>query len=85
MFDIDEQIVFNTQDVGCLKQMPGGDWKMTEQDDDTIAVMNLRWCPPPNDMFMAATATGGILAMWQVSISSNTCFRARNLMNEIFS
>ena len=47
--------------------MPGGEWKMTEQDDDTIAVMNLRWCPPPNDMFMAATATGGILAIWQIS------------------
>jgi WD40 repeat protein len=67
VFDIDEKIVFNTQDVGCLKQMPGGEWKMTEQDDDTIAVMNLRWCPPPNDMFMAATATGGILAIWQIS------------------
>jgi WD40 repeat protein len=67
VFDIDEQAVFNTQDVGCLKQMPSGDWKMTQQDDDTVAVMNLRWCPPPNDVFMCATATGGIVAMWQVS------------------
>jgi WD40 repeat protein len=66
VFDIDEQVVFNTQDVGCLKQMPSGDWKMTEQDDDTIAVMNLRWCPG-TEPFMAATATGGILALWQVS------------------
>jgi WD40 repeat protein len=81
VFDIDEQIVFNTQDVGCLKQMPGGDWKMTEQDDDTIAVMNLRWCPPPNDMFMAATATGGILALWQISQrvqELSTCMRAED-------
>jgi WD40 repeat protein len=66
VFDVDEQVVFNTQDVGCLKQMPSGDWKMTEQDDDTIAVMNLRWCPGM-EPFMAATATGGILAIWQVS------------------
>jgi WD40 repeat protein len=67
VFDVDEGTVFNTQDVGCLKQMPSGDWKMTETDDDTVAVMNLRWCPAPNDIFMAATATGGILALWQVS------------------
>merc|ERR1719487_2166966 len=66
VFDIDEQVVFNTQDVGCLKQMPSGDWKMTEQDDDTIAVMNLRWLPGM-EPFMAATATGGIIAIWQVS------------------
>jgi len=67
VFDIEEMTVFNTQDMGCLKQFPSGDWRMTEQDDDTIAVMNLRWCPAPNDVFMAATATGGIIAMWQVS------------------
>jgi WD40 repeat protein len=66
VFDIDEQTVFNTQDVGCLKQMPSGDWKMTNVDDDTVAVMNLRWCPG-SEPFMAATATGGILAIWQVS------------------
>merc|ERR1719269_136021 len=34
VFDIEEMTVFNTQDMGCLKQFPSGDWRMTEQDDD---------------------------------------------------
>lgn len=67
VFDVEENCAFNTQDVGCLKQMPGGEWRMTSQDDDTIAVTNARWCPPPNNSFLACTATGGLLVLWQVS------------------
>jgi hypothetical protein len=67
VFDVEENCAFNTQDVGCLKQMPGGEWVLSDVDDDTVACMNLRWCPPPNNAFLACTATGGLLCLWQVS------------------